>query len=168
MCLRMDVLTVRRRKRRKRRWEGGGDSATVAVHQQRWDYSHSIVCWLEMGDGATVGYTHFAENISICSISNCVCTEFRTHLYWSGVNSQMRGIKKVKQPDQCIRLSFWDKPFLPAVLAEGQLHRPTLPQLPRLAPETERPTVGYSMCVISADPDAPKHWLPCDCTAFPE
>lgn len=32
MCLRMDVLTV------KRRWwweGGGGDSATVAVHQQR-------------------------------------------------------------------------------------------------------------------------------------
>lgn len=41
MCLRMDMLTVRRRKRRRRR-EVGGDSTTVAVHQQRWDHSHYI------------------------------------------------------------------------------------------------------------------------------
>lgn len=53
MCLRMDVLTVKRR----RWWEGGGgDSATVAVHQQRWDYSHHYitVCRLERADGATL------------------------------------------------------------------------------------------------------------------
>lgn len=49
------------------------------------------------------------------------------------------------------------------VMAEGQLSRPTLPQLPHMPEETNRPTVGSSMCVISADPDALKH---CPVTAL--
>lgn len=49
------------------------------------------------------------------------------------------------------------------VMAEGQLSRPTLPQLPHMPEETNRPTVGSSMCVISADPDALKR---CPVTAL--
>lgn len=108
MCLRMDVLTVRRR---RWRWEGGregggGDSATVAVHQQRWDYSrHITLCRLEKGDGAAVECTH-----STCSQRTFV-------LFPSGVTPE--GLQKVMQPNQCTCrgwLSFAVKPFLPALV----------------------------------------------------
>lgn len=39
---------------------------------------------------------------------------------------------------------------------ERQQSRPDLPQLPRVPTETNRPTMGMRMCVISAVPDALK------------
>lgn len=152
MCLRMDVLTVKRR----RWWEGGGgDSATVAVHQQRWDYSHHYitVCRLERADGAT---------LSLVPAKNTLCL-FCFHSWTHKIS------RTPVQSRQCTWRDWLSCSFVlhhfsrQTVMAEGQLSRPTLPQLPHMPEETNRPTVGSSMCVISADPDALKH---CPVTAL--
>lgn len=151
MCLRMDVLTVKRR----RWWEGGGgDSATVAVHQQRWDYSHHYitVCRLEWADGAT----QFSS-----------CKEHLVFVLFSLVDTQdfkdTCAVEAVHMKRLTVLFFCFNHFSRQTVMAEGQLSRPTLPQLPHMPEETNRPTVGSSMCVISADPDALKH---CPVTAL--
>lgn len=151
------------------RWEEGGDccycsSASAEVRPQ--PLHHSLLTE-EKGDGPTMRYIHTLQWISWFPSCNSRTESFRP------ICKRMKSFEEKKRrwcrKNQCKcreRLSLWVWPF--SFKAQGQLCRPNLSQLPCMPPETDKPTVGYSMCVISADPNALKHWLSCDCTAFPE
>lgn len=77
--------------RRRRRWEGGGgDSATVAVHQKRWDHSHYITVYRLEKQLLDRHAWHFAKNVSFCSVriwvhtvrSRVTCTELVEAVLW--------------------------------------------------------------------------------------
>lgn len=151
MCLRMDVLTVKRR----RWWDGGGgdcycSSASAEVRLQP-PLHHSM----QTGKGWR-SHSHFRSYKE--HLVSVLFSLVDTHNFKDTCAAEAVHMKKLTV------LFFCFKHFsLQTVMAEGQLSRPTLPQLPHMPEETNRPTVGSSMCVISADPDALKH---CPVTAL--
>jgi len=163
MCLRMDVLTVRRG---RWRWEGRGggggggggggvgDAAAVAVHQQRWDTpatTSQCADWREvMGLLLDTHTIHLHGNISCCSGSK----RFKSRPRWGGVTSH---IKDNKAESHCLLSTRLKGSYV------GQSASHT-----RTSSGLQCECVCVCVCVISADPDALKHWLSCGCIPLPE